>query len=163
MLSFWARMAVKISTILGFTSMCASICMMFLITADILLRYFWGSPIKGTFEITGLMLVITFFFGLAYAQVQQSHISVDIIVSRLPRRTQSILGSFSYLVYFSFVLLMTWRTFLYGMEALRIGEKTSILDVQIAPFVFLAALGCLVLCAAVMVDLIKSISQAVKK
>ena len=163
MFSLCARLTEKVSIILGFVSMCASICIMLLITADILLRYFLGRPIKGTFEITGLMLVIMFFSGFAFAQVQQSHISVDIVVSRLPRRIRSILRSFSYLVYFGFTLLITWRTFLCGKEALRIGQTTSILNISLAPFIFLAAFGSLVLCAVVLVDLIKTLTQAVQE
>lgn len=163
MFSWLARLTEKASKVLGFASMCASICIMFLITADILLRYFLGHPIKGTFEITGLMLVIMFFFGFAYAQNQQSHIAVDIVISRLPRRPRAILLSFSYLVYLGFTLLITWRTFLYAREVLHIGQTTSILNISVAPFIFLAAFGSLVLCATVLVDLIKTLTQAVQQ
>jgi len=136
---------------------------MLLITADVFLRYFFGKPIKGAFEITQFMLVIIFFFGFAYTQNQKSHISVDIVTSRLSPRTYAVIGSFSYFVYFVFIFLIAWQTFLYGMEALYTGQKTPALDVYLSPFIFLAGFGAVVFCAVVLMDLFKNMSRAIKK
>jgi len=163
LLNFLSRILEKLSILFGIVGICASMFMMLLITADVFLRYFLGRPIEGAFEITQFMLVIIFFFGFAYTQNQKSHISVDILTSKLSPKTNAVLLSFSYSIYFAFILLIAWQTFLYGMEALYTGQKTPSLEVHVSPFIFLAGFGAVIFCAVVLLDLLKNIARAMKK
>ena len=48
---------------------------------DVFLRYFLGQPIAGSMELTGLGMSVIFFSGLAWAQLNNAHISMDGIVA----------------------------------------------------------------------------------
>jgi TRAP-type transport system small permease protein len=56
--------------------------------SDALLRDFLGRPLPGTFEATELVLAAIIFFGLPYASLADSHVSVDFLTGRLGPRTQ---------------------------------------------------------------------------
>ena len=62
--------------------------MVFLTFVDVFLRYWFGKSINGTVEITELMMVIVVFSSIAYTQWQKSHVTMDILTSKLtePRR-----------------------------------------------------------------------------
>jgi TRAP-type C4-dicarboxylate transport system permease small subunit len=56
---------------------------------DALLRYFLGRPMRGTFEVTELVLAAIIFFGMPYTNLTDGHVSVDFLTSRLGSRTQA--------------------------------------------------------------------------
>ena len=57
--------------------------MVFLTFVDVFLRYWFGKSINGTVEITELMMVIVVFSSTAYTQWQKSHVTMDILTSKL--------------------------------------------------------------------------------
>ena len=54
----------------------AAFLMMFLIFADIIGRKFFNSPVEGAYEITESLLTFIIFFGVAYTQLERSHVRV---------------------------------------------------------------------------------------
>lgn len=76
----------RIATPLGILASLSTIVMMIGISADVLVRNVQGKSIPGALELSESALVATVFFGLAYAGTSGSHIAVDLLVSRLPRK-----------------------------------------------------------------------------
>ncbi|UCG64349.1 MAG: TRAP transporter small permease, partial [Deltaproteobacteria bacterium] len=64
--------------------------MMFLTATDVILRYIFNRPISGAYEVIEYMMAILIPFGLAYCALQGGHVSVDLLVSRFPKKIQSI-------------------------------------------------------------------------
>lgn len=71
---------------LGILASVSTIVMMLVISADVVVRNTQGRSIPGALELSESALVATVFFGLAYAGTSGSHIAVDLLVSRLPRK-----------------------------------------------------------------------------
>jgi TRAP-type C4-dicarboxylate transport system permease small subunit len=65
---------------------------------DVTLRFVMRKAIPGIIEIEEFMLVIIVFCSLALMQIKKEHVSINIVVSRLPRRFQNIVENFVYLV-----------------------------------------------------------------
>lgn len=52
-----------------------------LTVADVFLRYFFNSPIRGVTDLTEFVLVIIVFPSLSWCALSGTHVSVDIVVS----------------------------------------------------------------------------------
>ena len=130
--------------------------MMFLMITDVFCRYVLNRPILGAFEITEFMMVMLVFFSIGYAQQKKAHISVDVLVLKLPRRTQQIfqaIGSFLGLGLFS---LMTWQIVLHALRVYRAHQRSIDLGLPVFPFTLMAALGAAIFCLTLMVSAIHS-------
>ncbi|PFG39827.1 TRAP-type C4-dicarboxylate transport system permease small subunit [Georgenia soli] len=80
------KTAESIATPLGVLASISTIVMMLGISADVVYRNIQGETLAGVLELSESALVATVFFGLAYASINGSHIAVDLLVTRLPRR-----------------------------------------------------------------------------
>ena len=81
----------KLSLVIGFFGLFSIAVMMFLTTADLIARFFFGKAITGVVEVMTYLFLVTLFSGLAYCQTQHAHIHVTMIVSKLPGRQKFIL------------------------------------------------------------------------
>jgi TRAP-type C4-dicarboxylate transport system permease small subunit len=61
-----------------------------LVVADVSGRYLFNSPIKGSLELSGIMLAIIAFLCFSYALIQRTHIRMTLILDRLPVRLKLI-------------------------------------------------------------------------
>lgn len=82
---------------------------MFLITADVMGRYFFNSPIPGTLEVTEFLLCIIVFGGLSYLEIRGEHVRVLLVYSRLSARIRFAFSVFAKGLGFAFFGLMTWQ------------------------------------------------------
>jgi TRAP-type C4-dicarboxylate transport system permease small subunit len=139
--------------------------MMMLTVADVVGRYFFNSPIKGTWELVGLLLVCAGTWGLGYCQMQKAHISINIVLQRLSRRGQALMLSFTYLVGLAAFSLLCWRTFLLAMRYLTTmkGYVTDTLEIPYPPFMFALSIGAGIMVLILITDLVRSIADLVRK
>jgi len=131
--------------------------MMLLACANMVSRTLW-LPIPGTYELMGFFGAVVTGFALAFAQLNKSHISVGLLMKRLPktvRRTLDALTSLASCVFFALIGLETgqWAGYL-----VRTGELSETLRIAYHPFVFATALGCLAMAFVLLVDVLKTIS-----
>ena len=64
--------------------------MMVLITADVCLRYVFNSPLGWGHEVNALMLVAVVFFGLAHCWVENGHIRMELLYSKMSARGKAL-------------------------------------------------------------------------
>ena len=112
-----------------------------LTVADVVLRRFFNSPIPGTAELTELGLGIIVFLALALCALQDSHVVVDVVVSRFPKRAQASIGAVMDFCSAWLLGLMSWQLFLYAMRVRDMGQTSTILGIESYPFVLIAILG----------------------
>lgn len=121
---------------------------MFLVIADVLLRWLLSAPIDGVAEISKLLVavVIASFFPLSLAGRQ--HIAIDLLGSRLPAGLRRAVEGFAAGVTLVVVALVAWRLILYTDETARSGETTWVLGWPVAPW-WVAVAGLIALCVPV--------------
>jgi TRAP-type C4-dicarboxylate transport system permease small subunit len=134
--------------------------MMFLTTADVILRYFFESPLPGTYEILQYMMSIVIPFGIAYCAHEDAHVSVDILFASLPRRIQSFLQCVNSLIVLLLFLLIAWQSISYVQETYESGLTSGILYIPSYPFVGAMALGFSTLCLVLLLDFIRALSKS---
>ena len=137
--------------------------MMFLIFADVMMRYVFNRPITGTLELNEYMQAILIAFGMAYCAVLKGHVSIDIIVSKFPQRAQAVIDSITCIFGLGVFSLITWQTALYVKEELDTGIESMVLGIPSFPFVGAVALGSALFSLVLMTHLVEFLSRAVKK
>jgi len=139
--------------------------MMLLTVADVTGRYFFNSPVKGTWEIIGLLLVCAGTWGLGYCQVQKGHISITVLIERFSRRVQAIIRSVTYLIGLVGFSLLCWRMFLMAIRYLTTMKEyvTETLEIPYPPFMLMLSIGAGIMALILIVDLIHSLAEVVRK
>jgi len=136
--------------------------MVLLITVDVVLRYFFNKPIKGSYELIEFMLVLVIFTGLAYTQTKKGHLSIDLLTTSLTAEAKAVINSATQFLCLGTFFLITWRSMVTA-EILRAESSTSgLLLIPNFPFMWVAAFGSVLLCLAFLIDLIDSISDIIR-
>jgi TRAP-type transport system small permease protein len=139
--------------------------MMLLTVGDVIGRYFFNTPIKGTWEVVGLCLVFAATWGFAYCQLKQSHINVTVLLERFPPRVRAIFTAISLtfgLVGFS---IICWRMILQAQKYFLMtrGNTTDTLNIPYYPFMLGLAVGAGVMALMLLYDIVRVISAEVKR
>jgi len=131
--------------------------MMALTVVDVVGRYAFNSPILGAFEITSFLVSILVFSFLGYAQSQKSHVTVDLLVNTFPKKVQSVVKLFNYIVGLVMMILISWKGFETALESMEAGDSPMNLPVPEHPFVFFMAFGCAIMCIEFLRDILRTI------
>ena len=130
--------------------------MMFLMVTDVFCRYVLNRPILGAFEITEFMMMILVFFAIGHAQVKKAHISVDVLVLKLSKRTQQVFQAIGSLLGLGLFSLMTWQIVLHSLKVYRAHQRSIDLGLPVFPFTLMAALGTAIFCLTLIVSALRS-------
>jgi len=136
--------------------------MMLLTCADVIMRSS-GRPIPGTFEIVGFLGVIVVAFAIAYTQILRGHVAIDYLVARLPRRSQYIVKSITYLLSTGLFALIAWQSYLFAGDLWGSGEVSPTEKIPFFPIVYGLALACLLTSLVLLLEFFKTLAQAVRK
>jgi TRAP-type C4-dicarboxylate transport system permease small subunit len=116
-----------------------------------------GRPMQGAVELTSFLSALVMGFALSYTVIVKGHISVQILIDRLPERARKSAYVISGILSFVILATMFWAT---GNLALDIwGEVSVILKIYIAPFIATISICCLLGSLAIIQDLLKSLTK----
>lgn len=137
--------------------------MMFLITADVALRYCLNSPISGSVELIEVMQVVVVFLAVAYTGSLKGHIAIDVVTSRFPTRARAINKSVACLISLGLVGLTSWWSVVSASSMRLRGAQSVMLHIPHYPFLIVVALAYALLAIVLLANLLDSLAQAVKK
>jgi len=127
-------------------------------------RGLFGSPILAAVEIVGLAGVFLISFAIGFTEKERSHIVVRMLLSRLPKRIQSLFAIFTFFLSLCAVALLVWGGFLEGWElATTPGATTYVLHLERAPFAFVWVAGCIVIGGFLLHHLLEVLVEVRKK
>lgn len=133
-----------------------------LMASEVVMRYFFNSPIPGARELIGFLGVFFVSSGVAYCAVKKAHVDVDLIVAFLPKRMQAVLGVLTGLLACCMWALVSWRTFIHGAELYHSPLMSPVLSIPAYPFVCVVGIGCALLTLVILIDTVESFIKAVK-
>ena len=111
-------------------------------TIDVMTTRVLAQAIPGAFELSEAGLVLMVFLGMAIVTREDSHIKVDILVNRMPKRLQLICNVLSLVLTTCFLALMTWQMWSLAWKSWKINEMaTGLLFFPIYPVKMAAFLG----------------------
>ncbi|MBL4719910.1 MAG: TRAP transporter small permease [Alphaproteobacteria bacterium] len=62
---------------------------MVFVTAEIVMRHFFNSPIQGHLELTSLFVPVIVFAAVSYTHSQNAHVGMTLVVDNLPKKVQT--------------------------------------------------------------------------
>lgn len=145
------RCAIRLySRFLAFLGMFLLLPMMFLSTADVVLRKFWSVTVPGTMEISSLLLALFVLLGLSYTHQCRGHVQIGLLVDRLPETVRAGVEFFLGLLSVSLLSLLAiggWQV------ALEERTVTDMLRLPLAPFRMILVVGVLSFLLELLLDL----------
>lgn len=162
MIAYLEKYAGRLSWALNLVTVFMLMVVMILTWADVIGRLF-RHPILGTYEITEVLFLVLSACALAYTQVRRGNIAVYFVVSKLPRRSQAVVSSITNLLSLVLFIVICWQSFLFAKHLWLSGEVSNVLLIPRYPFAYVLASGFAILSAVLLVDLLKSLAEAVRK
>ena len=144
----------SIGNLLNWISSVALILMMSLTCLDVAMRYFFSSPIPGTYDVVSLAGAVLVSFAMPYTMLRKGHVAVEILVQNLSKRKQLVIETLTHLLGIALFLVLVWQAMKLGAHMKRVGEVTPTLLVPFYPILYCMALGFLMLCLAIAVNLV---------
>ncbi len=119
---------------LAFLGVLFTLIAMFHITANVLMRYLFESPIRATLEMTGYWyLPLICIVGFVIAQLRNSHIEAELLYAQMPAKVQVDLLRFGFLIAAVTSAAFTYYTGHEALEAFEKRETAGALRVMIWP------------------------------
>lgn len=84
-----------------------------IVNANVLMRYFFKSPLYWAEEVATGLFVWTVFVGSAYAYRRHAHLGVDILVNALPGKLRSIVKFIIQILELLVLVMLTYVSVLY--------------------------------------------------
>jgi TRAP-type transport system small permease protein len=120
----------------------ALITLMMLFTVyNILGRWLFGAPLRGTVELTQLSMIGIVYLAFAYAQHNDDHISVDLLYVRFGKRGQAVLDAVAAVISFAVLALLAWRLYDYSQVLELGGRTTATRRIPLYPLAYVAIVG----------------------
>jgi len=114
---------------------------MLIISVDVLSRFLFNYPIKGSIEMVGSMLVLTILFSIPYTAIRNQHVNITIVTSKLPFKIRYTLQSIVNFIALILCILVAWRSLLYALAKAKDGEMSAVLQLPDYPFVLVVVFG----------------------
>jgi TRAP-type C4-dicarboxylate transport system permease small subunit len=146
----------KIEDIFAAVGMAAIFLLMLLGTADVGGRYLFSKPILGATEYSRFMMMAAAVLGWAYTQASDSHIKVQILVSRFPTRARAVLNSTMLFITLAFFAIITWQSAVIGIGLLEQHAYIQIVHIPTGILYFLVSLGAFLMCIELIIQLYHS-------
>ncbi|MFH1488338.1 MAG: TRAP transporter large permease subunit [Pseudomonadota bacterium] len=137
--------------------------MVLLITLDVVLRYFFNRPIKGSYELVEFMMVLIVYLGLGYAQTNKRHVSINLFTNKLSPAQLSVVSSATYFLCLTVFVLITWRCILQAGALRTDGTTSDVLSIPSFPFMWVVVFGSALLSFVFLIDFIKSLDGVSKQ
>ena len=156
------RYIVLFSKVLFWIAGAGLVGMLLLIVADVIGIKILSRPVPGGIEYVSFLAVVAIAGAVPFTQVMKGHVAVDFIVEMFPRRAKLIIDAI--MTFFSVCLfaLMTWYSFKYAGGLRSSGEVSMTEKIPFYPFVYGMAICFVALLLVLIMDLVKSITKAVK-
>ena len=155
LISLFMKRQTTTESILAYISFSVVMIMVFLSTADVVLRYIFNSPIPSIVELEVMLLVVLVYLGLPYLQSMRAHIRLEILSNYLSLIAQEVLVIFGHTVCLVPFVIIAWQGGLQAYKSLITGEfAPGIIHYPLWPAKSALAIGALFFSLRLMSDII---------
>ena len=140
----------------------AIVAMMFLTTADVVLRLF-RKPIPGTYELVGFLGAVAVSFAMAHTSIEKGHVSVSFVVSHFPARVQRFIECITSCLGLFIFGFIAWQSIAYANDLHTAHEVSLTLELPFYPFIYGIGFSAGVVCLLLLFDAIKNVIKILEK
>jgi len=114
----------SVEDVLMFFAAASFIAIMLIMSADVLFRYLFSSPLAWAFEVlTRYLMPAAFFFAVSYTLRRGEHLVVEIFHSMMPIKARSFLLGLLYIVATAIIAVICWMSIGTTLGSWRGGEQ----------------------------------------
>lgn len=139
--------------------MLAVFILLVLTVGDVIGRFVFNKPIPGTFELTKIIFALSAFFSFPVSQYKGENLGITLIYDKMPLRLRGILDFLSSVISICMFSVAFRQTLRYAARMKAANSITSVLRWPMHPWIYIAAIGLLVLVIALLWDFIVSIKE----
>lgn len=143
----------KAINIIGYTGVLAT---MLILAVNVSIRKL-GWPVPGTYSIVTMLAVFVAFPAILHAQFEGVHITIDTLKSKFSHRTIIILETFADICSLAIWGFAGWVGLKYAEKMWLAKEILDPLNLPIAPFRFIWAIGLILVCLVILIERIHKI------
>ena len=125
--------------------------MMLLTSSDVALRYV-GFPIKGTYDVVGLLGALVVALPIARTQVLNRHVSMEFMAQRKSRIARGIAQAITSVRGIAVYATVTWQLVAFAAKLKAIGRVSDTVEIPLYPFVYAIAVAFLLTCVVLLVQ-----------
>jgi TRAP-type C4-dicarboxylate transport system permease small subunit len=140
----WRKIS-RISESLSVVSGVATTLVMLLTVVDVLGRAV-KHPVVGSYEMIGLTGAIIIGFSMPFTTTSGSHVFMEILVNRLPRRIATAMNIATRTLCIILFAVAGVNVFRFAGELARAGEVSPTLKVPVYPFTYIFGICCFLQC-----------------
>ncbi|ATH78038.1 C4-dicarboxylate ABC transporter permease [Vreelandella venusta] len=131
------------------------------VSLDVGLRYLFGKSFTGTMEFVSFYyMVAVVFLPLAYVELQREHISVDVVVGRLPPVVQLALYLFASALGLLYFGMLCYQSYLDAVRAtVRMETAMANFKFYLWPSRWALPIGFAAMCLAILANMTKALQQ----
>jgi TRAP-type C4-dicarboxylate transport system permease small subunit len=152
--SFFEKAVTGFSSLFNMVASAALVLMMLLTCLDIFMRYFFSSPIIGTYDLVSLLGAVLAAFAMPYTMLKKGHVAVEILIQSLSKGKQLLIETLTHLIGISLFLVLVWQALNLSKDMKAAGEVTPTLLLPFYPILYCMAVCFLGLCLAILVNLL---------
>ena len=138
----------------------ALMAMMFLIAFDVMGRDLLNQAIIGTFEMVQYLMIPTVFLALAFGQLEDVHINVDVAIQFISGRKRAALNVITLLLTLAVFVPMAWVSCQQTVQMVDLKQVSQVLLIPRWPFQGLTVVGVAAFCLAILADLLVALAGA---
>ena len=108
---------------------------------DVMSHKLLKRPILGAYDMICLFLLITLSAVGSVTLINDRHLSVDLIVSKFPKRAQAVVESLVSVLSLIVAVGVIWYSILYGLRLIESGDYSYTTGIPLYPSAFIIAAG----------------------
>jgi len=132
-----------------------------LIIYEITMRYFFGRPFRGGYEVTELAMSLIVACGLPYTAVMRGHVSVDIFSRWFDRPSMRWANFAVHMIGAVTLAIVAWRSFDYALGSFAQNEMSNMMRIPKHPFQFAIAISAGLFSLVLLLEALKALRPAV--
>ena len=121
--------------------------------ADVILRYFFSSPIFGARDISKLIMLTVVALSVAYSARTGGQVSIELFSDMMAPSIIRWTEVFVRFIAIVMLIILAWRLWLCGLNASEFGEASLALEIPFKPFYFILSLGMLLYAMVLIVEI----------
>ncbi len=147
----------RFDVLLGWMSAAPLALILLLTFADVLMRYLFAMPVRGSSEMIQFAMALTIFAALPVVTRQREHIVVGIVSNLVRGRIRTARLLFCDGLSLLALGLMTWRLGIQAVEYVGSKDATIVLRLEMAPLAFVMCGFALVTCVVVALQMVQTL------
>lgn len=120
-------------------------------------------PLPAGLEIVFFCQLIAISGALAYGEIDGRHIRVELFVDKLPKTARAFFHGFAAMLGLGLFAIMTWKAYQYAMSLRAINDVSATSRIPLYPFVLWLGLSFVPLCLVLIGEILKAVSEGIKK